>query len=112
MSPRLKLCGMQATITAEKKGCNTKRFLLLFLYCSYIRNWVLLILFNTRDYHNFGTRKCAQNVYFVKEMEEEKLFCEWQILTLGSLSLANANALHFLSWSNMNFIFLNSKWNE
>jgi hypothetical protein len=36
MSPRLKLCGMQATITAEKKGCNTKRFFvtvsLLLLY--------------------------------------------------------------------------------
>jgi hypothetical protein len=69
-----------------KKMIQYKMFLLLFLFCSYNRNWIFLILFNTHDYHNFGTRKCAQNIYFVKEMEEEN--CsedEQQIFTLGTL---------------------------
>jgi hypothetical protein len=73
MSPRLKLCGMQATVTAEK-GMQYKTFLLLFLFRSYNRNWVFLILFNTRDYLSFGMRKCAKNGYFVKQMEKQKLF--------------------------------------
>jgi hypothetical protein len=45
---------------------NAKNMLLLrFLFCSSIRNWFLLILFKTRDYNNFGTNKCEQNIYFV-----------------------------------------------
>jgi hypothetical protein len=68
------LCDMQTTITAEKR-MQYKAFLLWFLFCSYIRNWVLLILLNTRDYHNNGTRKCAENIDFVKEIKEQKLFC-------------------------------------
>jgi hypothetical protein len=52
-------------------------FLLRFLFWSCISNLFLLILFNTRDNINFGTRKCAPNVYFVREIEEQKLFCVW-----------------------------------
>jgi hypothetical protein len=70
MSPRVKLCSMEATVAAKKK-MQYKTLLLLFLFCSYITNWIVLILFNTQDYHNFGMRKCAENVYPVKEMEEQ-----------------------------------------
>jgi hypothetical protein len=64
MSPSLNLCGVQATVTVEQR-MQKNMLLLRFLFCSSIRNWFLLILFKTRDYNNFGTNKCEQNIYFV-----------------------------------------------